>query len=165
MWGRHELIHDELYGKEEGKGDRPYTPVVLKLFGLARHDRDTREEYPPLPEDIAGVSATPQGLLLAQILFAMAAAVLLSLILPLRQLGFAAASGLGALLGDSPDSARRRGIIVQWAVTLLGLAIWAGSTPELYGRFVEAPSNRTLLMRFAVITGMGGGIRILAAML
>ena len=165
MFGRHPLIHDELYGKEKGKGDRPYTPVVLKLLGLAKQDHDTREEYAPLPEDILGVSATAQGLLFARILFAVAALVMLSLILPLRQMGFSAAAAIAARLGDAPDSARTVGIIAQWTITLLGLAIWGGTMPEFHGRFVEAPTIRHLVSRFVVMTGIGSIVWLSAAVL
>lgn len=163
MWDRRDLLQDELYGKPKGKGDRPYVPTVLKLFGLARDDRDTRDEYAQLPDELLGVSATARGLLLARVLFGLTALLLLSLILPLRQIAFDVVNGLAGVLGDPSRHATGWGIAAQWVATFGGLAVWIGATPELHSRFVEAPSFGMLFRRFALIAGIASIVWLLGA--
>jgi hypothetical protein len=160
----HDLLEHELYAGGKRKGDRPYTPTALRIFGLARVAHDTREGYAPLPDEMLGVGATRGGLLLAQILFGAMALVMLSLIYPLRQLGYVLVRAVASLLGESPTAVQTLGVYAQWIITILGVFGWIASMPELYSRFVEAPTIRTVALRFATLTGGGAAIWLLAAL-
>jgi len=159
-----DLLEHELYAGGRRRGDRPHTPTLLRIFGLARGEHDTREEYAPLPDELLGVGATRGGLLLAQILFGVMALVMLSLIYPLRQMGYVLVRAVAALLGETPNAAQALGAYTQWIITILGVFGWIASIPELYSRFVEAPTIRALVLRFATLTGAGAAIWLLAAL-
>lgn len=160
----HDLLEHELYAGGKRKGDRPHTPAVLRIFGLARGERDTRDAYAPLPDEMLGVGATKEGLLLAQILFGVMAVIMLSLIYPLRQIGYAVVTGVAMLLSESPAAVQSLGNYTLWGLTILGVFGWIATMPEFYSRYVEAPSRHALVTRFAVMTGIAGAIWLIGSL-